>query len=307
MIERLRRALLPKLRLPPEPQPPQGAPGSVRVFRAARGYYGLMVLAWAGKQTAAAFGLVFSIGVLLRLEADIADYERFHATETAESTQEQGVGEDRVWRVEGGPFSAARENVVELTAPRADWLLPLFKGLEVVGVVSFLVQLVVTFGLVRFEWELRWYMVTDRSLRIRSGIWTVGETTMSFANVQQIELFQGPVERLLGVSNIRVQSAGGGGGGGGQDTSQGREREHDSLHTAHFHGVENAGEIRDLIESRLRRYRETGLGDPDDAHESPAEAVVTTDHVPAIEPGRTAVEAAREVLNVVREWRAALR
>ena len=78
---------------------------------------------------------------------------------------------------------------------------------------------------------------------------------MSFANLQQVVVTQGPLQRLLGLADVRVQSAGGGGDthekGGG-----------DSLHTGVFHGVDNAGEIRDLILERLRHFRETGLGDP---------------------------------------------
>ena len=38
-----------------------------------------------------------------------------------------------------------------------------------------------------------------------------------------------------------------------------------SLHRGHFHGVDNAVEIRDLILERLKRYRESGLGDPEEA------------------------------------------
>jgi uncharacterized membrane protein YdbT with pleckstrin-like domain len=123
----------------------------------------------------------------------------------------------------------------------------------------------------RLDYELRWYMVTDRSLRIRSGIWRVQEMTMSFANLQHITMSQGPLQRLLGIADVRVQSAGG--GGGGADHSHGQHR---SLHTGFFHGVENAPEIRDLILERLRQFRETGLGDPDEVrhamHAAPAQA-----------------------------------
>ena len=41
------------------------------------------------------------------------------------------------------------------------------------------------------------------------------------------------------------------------------------MHTGFFHGVDNAEEIRDLILNRLRRFRETGLGDPDEARPVP--------------------------------------
>ena len=63
----------------------------------------------------------------------------------------------------------------------------------------------------RLDYEQRWYVVTDRSLRLRTGVWSVREMTMSFANLQQITVTQGPLQRLLGLADVRFQSAGGGG------------------------------------------------------------------------------------------------
>lgn len=82
---------------------------------------------------------------------------------------------------------------------------------------------------------------------------------MSFANVQQVVVSQGPLQRLLSIADVRVQSAG---GGGGQREGHG---ETESLHTGVFHGVDNANQIRDLILDRLRQFRATGLGDPDES------------------------------------------
>jgi uncharacterized membrane protein YdbT with pleckstrin-like domain len=160
---------------------------------------------------------------------------------------------------------------------------------ELLGIVGFLLQLPVTFSAVRLDWKYRWYIVTDRSLRIRAGLWALQESTMSFANLQQVEVRQGPLQRLLGIADVRVQSAGGGGSGG----PEGQEAR-DSLHTGIFHGVDNAPEIRDLILERLRHFREAGLGDPDDA-------AVATAPVPAGD----ALTAAREALVEARALRAA--
>jgi len=137
-------------------------------------------------------------------------------------------------------------------------LLPLFRFLEYAGVLVYLVQIPVTYAMVRLDWEQRWYIVTDRSLRIRTGLTTVLESTMSFANLQQVVVTQGPLQRLLGLADVRVQSAGG--GGEMSEAHQGQP----SLHTGIFHGVEHAAEIRDLILERLRQFRHAGLGDPDD-------------------------------------------
>ncbi len=67
-----------------------------------------------------------------------------------------------------------------------------------------------TYAIRRLDVELHWYIVTDRSLRIRTGLVRLQETTMSFANLQQVEVKQGPLQRLLGLADVHVQSAGGG-------------------------------------------------------------------------------------------------
>ncbi|MSU46162.1 MAG: hypothetical protein EXS42_03315 [Lacunisphaera sp.] len=46
MFDRIRTWALGVLRVPPEPTPPFGAPGSVRVFRAGRNYLNLRLIRW---------------------------------------------------------------------------------------------------------------------------------------------------------------------------------------------------------------------------------------------------------------------
>jgi membrane protein YdbS with pleckstrin-like domain len=127
------------------------------------------------------------------------------------------------------------------------------------SILLFLAQLPVTYAIVRLDWEMRWYIATDRSLRIRAGIWHVQEMTMTFANIQQISVHQGPLQRLLGIYDLEVSTAGGGAPvhpthGGKTNTG----------HRGFFHGIDNAPEIRDMMLERLRRLRDTGLGDPDE-------------------------------------------
>lgn len=115
-----------------------------------------------------------------------------------------------------------------------------------------LVVAVVTFQLQRLNYELRWYIVTDRSLRIRSGIWSVEEITMTFANIQNLKISRDPLQLLLGLADLEATSAGGGSHPPGVNSSS---------HTAEFSGVDNAEALRDLIVERLRLYRDAGLGD----------------------------------------------
>jgi hypothetical protein len=248
MFERLRQHLLIWLRVPPTPQAPLGAPGSVRTFRAGRNFYKLCLLGWAGAQLAALIGLVVSLSFAHALRQEVS------ALKAAE-TSGQPVAErpQSLWQKPLDP------NFVRFVARGPDWLLGGIILLEAGAVLAYLVALPVTYAAVRLDYELRWYAVTDRSLRIRTGLLNLQELTMSFANLQQVVVAQGPVQRLLGIADVRVQSAG---GGGGEDHP--KHKSGDSMHAGNFRGVDNATEIRDLILERLRRFRETGLGDPDD-------------------------------------------
>ena len=133
-------------------------------------------------------------------------------------------------------------------------------ALGVLAALVFLAQAGISFFSLRLNYEMRWYKVTDRSLRIRAGVWNVHEMTMTFANVQNITISQGPLERLFGISDVKVDTAGGGGSSGSHERS-----ERLNLHVATFRGVDNPEEIRDLMLQRLRRLRDAGLGDLDDA------------------------------------------
>jgi membrane protein YdbS with pleckstrin-like domain len=137
----------------------------------------------------------------------------------------------------------------------AGWLLLIIPALVLaVGIAARLVAL----AILRLEFEKRWYVITDRSLRIREGVVAVSEMTVNFANVQNLSVSQGPIQRALGIADLQVETAGGGGAV--------RRDEHviRNLHTAVFRGIANAQEIRDLIQERLKGLRDAGLGDPED-------------------------------------------
>ena len=108
----------------------------------------------------------------------------------------------------------------------------------------------------RLNYDMRWYVITDRSLLIREGVWIVREITLTFANAQNVRITQGPLQRYFGFSNVEVDTAG---GGGGQHESQST-----SPHRAVLRGLDQAAQVRDLVLEQLRKHRTTGLGDPDD-------------------------------------------
>lgn len=137
-----------------------------------------------------------------------------------------------------------------------------------------LLQRFFALALVRLDFEKRWYLVTDRSLRVREGIVKVREMTITFANIQNISVSQGPIQRLLGIADLRVDTA-----GGGPSRSE-KEEGGESLHTVRFRGVDNAGEIRELITARLRELKDSGLGDRDEI--LTAKPLLTATRVPEV-------------------------
>lgn len=313
MFDALRTHTLRFLRVPHDPEPPTGAPGSVRVFRGGRNFYKLRLLRWSLTQAGALAGILVTLYFFTELRRGIETVVKTPSTLTpakpappkAAATTAPAPAVD-----EAAP-AAATEKTKTAPAKRKGsrgltrlaerwpaWLFPVFLFFEFVGIVLFLAQIPITYAMVRLDFELRWYIVTDRSLRIRSGLTTVQESTMSFANVQQVVVNQGPLQRYLGLADVRVQSAGGGG-------DQHESKAGDSLHTGVFHGVDNAHEIRDLVLARLRQFRESGLGDPDEPAAASAAIVGTADPA-GTSADSAALIAARELLHEARAMRAAL-
>lgn len=150
------------------------------------------------------------------------------------------------------------------------WMDLLQITIEIVAVAAFFLQATTAFLLVKLDYELRWYMVTDRSLRLRAGILVVREQTLTFANIQNLEITQGPLQKLLGIADLKVQTAGGGAGLSAQER---KKNPFADMHVATFSGVDNAAEIREMILARLKHYRDAGLGDREDrAQTAPAAA-----------------------------------
>lgn len=229
MPEWMKAPLLRLLRVPPEPVPPAGAPGTLLVFRAAPGYFLYRVAAWTLRQAMTLVGIVVALFFLW-----------------GGGRSESGLG---FW----------------------------FLVLEMVAVAFVVLGIPFSLLLLRLDYEMRWYQVTDRSLRIREGVWAVREMTMTFANVQNIEVTQGPLQRLFGIADLRVQTAGG--GGSAQSSQQGNEGQGLNMHVGYFRGIAQAQSVRDQVLQRLRRYRDTGLGDQDDA---PTPAPVAADEAPPL-------------------------
>ncbi len=318
MIERVQAWLLKVLKVPPQPSPPAGAPGSLKVFRAGKNFLRLKLVAWTMAQIGAIVGLVFSLYFVNEVEVQI---QMEKAREMSEAAGKDPVEAARPQLIE------VREDVYETEMPDAlpvgwsaqedmgrnvvhqvfhevapDWMHAMarrtpervlwwIKFGELIGLAVFVVQFFWSLAAVWLDFTQRWYMVTDRSLRLRSGLMRIQEATMSFANLQQVSVQQGPLQRLLNLADVHVESAGGGAG-------KEHEGRGDSMHRSSFHAVENAEEIRDLILARLQRFRQAGLGEPDDENQSDVDLDGEADRggaARAEDEGR-AVAAAREIL-----------
>jgi uncharacterized membrane protein YdbT with pleckstrin-like domain len=203
------------LRIPHDPAPPPGDEASTRLFRAAPNYYRYLLFLWAVKTAGALLILLVFVVVPSAI----------------------------------GAFQFAKEGHA---LGNLLWFVPV--AVVVAVILLHVLSSLFALAVLRLNFEKRWYVVTDRSLRIREGVTTVREMTVNFANIQNISISQGPLQRALRIADLRVDTAGGGGASHGKHVTE-------NLHTAWFRGIDNANEVRELIQQRLRRLKDSGLGD----------------------------------------------
>jgi uncharacterized membrane protein YdbT with pleckstrin-like domain len=118
---------------------------------------------------------------------------------------------------------------------------------------------IVAFIAIHLRYDTTWYIMTDRSLRLRRGIWVIREVTITFENVQNILVRQGPVQRWFGISDLIVLTAGGAVTGSKRDGGRKERTSHRGL----IEGISaaKAVELRERILQKLRASVEAGLGD----------------------------------------------
>ncbi|NMN96867.1 PH domain-containing protein [Antrihabitans stalactiti] len=133
-------------------------------------------------------------------------------------------------------------------------------GLALLPVVVLLLVVpdVLAYIAIHLRYDTTWYVLSERSMRIRRGIWVLREATITFENVQDVRIQQGPLQRYCGIASVIVETAGGGAK---------KDENPFAGHTGLIEGIEDAERIRDLIMARVRQSRAAGLGD--DHHDSP--------------------------------------
>lgn len=141
------------------------------------------------------------------------------------------------------------------------WIVLLFT-VPIIGIiltipiwVIMIVPDIIAYIAIHLRYDTTWYVLSDRSMRIRRGIWTIHETTITYDNIQNVSIRQGPVQRYFGISDVLVETAGGGASSG--------KAEGTSVvgHSGLLEGIGNAEEVRGLILTKWRSSRSTGLGD----------------------------------------------
>ena len=151
-----------------------------------------------------------------------------------------------------------------------------------------------------FRYHTMRYRFDAEGISMRWGILFRREVILNYARIQDIHLVSNLLERWLGLARLQIQTASGSasaemtlegllevstaGGGIPAHYRQTGGQQNSNAHRGFFHGIDNAPEIRDMMLERLRRLRDTGLGDPDEHH--PAEAIATTASSPLIEAAR---------------------
>jgi membrane protein YdbS with pleckstrin-like domain len=149
---------------------------------------------------------------------------------------------------------------------------------------------IVVYVALQLRYDTTWYVMSARSLRIRRGIWVLREMTITFENVQNIKVTQGPLMRYFGIKNLVVETA------GAAAPKAGREGGGAPENQAVLEGLDNADEIRDLIMTRVRASRSAGLGD-EAAHEAAGHRAA---------PPHTLTPAQVQLLREIRDAAAAL-
>lgn len=143
-------------------------------------------------------------------------------------------------------FVVAGAGAIALVVEGKPWSLALCVVL--LGIEFFVVGLALV--TTRVDFELRHYLVGDRSLRVAQGAIKREEVTLSYANIQNLEVTQGPIERVFGFKTLTISTA-------GADSTPGQGLSH----LVTLVGLPDADALRELILNMLRAHKDSGLGD----------------------------------------------
>lgn len=175
-----------------------------------------------------------------------------------------------------------------LAATHWGWALTL---LPVALVIAFLPD-VFAYISIHLKYDTTWYVMSDRSLRIRRGVATITEMTITFENVQNVKVEQGPVERHFGIGRVVVETA------GVAATAGPKGHPSSGANQAVLIGVADLEGMKARVLQHVRRSRSSGLGDERVRHHEPGapatDAMWTPEHVEALREIRSELVAMRD-------------
>jgi uncharacterized membrane protein YdbT with pleckstrin-like domain len=162
------------------------------------------------------------------------------------------------------------------------------RGIQLATLVVFFLEAAFSWTMLHLDYRTRWYILTDRSLRIREGIFQVREMTISLTNIQNISLRQGPLQRLVGIADVEVRTAGGG------SSDHPAKKETASMHIGRLRGIDDAEAVRDSIVARWNAVRKGEGAAP--TSEAPQPAARPQDPAAALLAAGRALEAEARAL-----------
>lgn len=74
---------------------------------------------------------------------------------------------------------------------------------------TFWVKMLFTVGLYFFSWRTKTLELTDRRVVLRSGVFSKNERSIPLVKVQDVTVDRGPIGRIFGFGDLRIESAGG--------------------------------------------------------------------------------------------------
>jgi membrane protein YdbS with pleckstrin-like domain len=163
---------------------------------------------------------------------------------------------------------------IAIEEPRAGALL------AVPALLLAIVPDVIAYVAIHLRYDTTWYVMSDRSLRCRRGIWIITEHTITFENVQNVAVRSGPLERLFGLATLIVETAGSDGGHEGKVSIGNR---------AIVEGITNADALRVKVMAQVEKSRGAGLGDDRGAEAPRAASAWSAEHVAVLREVRDAL------------------
>ena len=88
---------------------------------------------------------------------------------------------------------------------QADWVIYAFYVLQALA----LLMLVITIAFPRIYYDHYRYFISEDRVDVRRGIFFLTHTVVPIERIHQVEVVEGPVNRLYGLADVQITTAGG--------------------------------------------------------------------------------------------------